>query len=118
MYRRRTKGKTIRECRREIQQQALVRGLFLNMTTRAIAKQLKLTPQTIRDWSALPEIQGALAEYSREQFEGLDRRFPHLLKRTVDLLERGLKRGDWKAADRMLADTGLIGRLMDQLVAR
>lgn len=49
-----------------------MRGLFLGLPTRDMAKQLNLTPQTIRDWVAMPKIQGGLAEYTREQFEALD----------------------------------------------
>jgi transposase len=118
MYRRRTKGKTIRQCRREIQHQALVRGLFLGMSTRAIAKQLKLSMQTVRDWAATPEIQGALTEYTRAQFEAMDQRMPYMLKKTQTQLIRALKRGDFEAIKLMCAETGLIGRLMDRELAK
>ena len=64
-YRRRTKGKTIRQLKREFQQKQLIRGLCVGLPTRTIAKQLHLSMQTIRDWAATPEIQGALAEYER-----------------------------------------------------
>jgi transposase len=105
MMRHRRGKKTIRALKREVQQRLLVRGLFLGMKTTAIAKQLKLTSQTVRDWSAKPDVQAALDAYTQEQFEALDRRFPYALKTTMELLIRRLKRGDWKATDAMLRDT-------------
>jgi hypothetical protein len=60
MMRHRRGTKTIRALKREVQYRLLVRGVFLGMKTTAIAKQLKLTSQTVRDWSAKPEAQAAL----------------------------------------------------------
>lgn len=57
MMRHRRGTKTIRAFKREAQQRLRVRGLFLGMKTTAIAKQLKLTSQTVRDWSVKPEVQ-------------------------------------------------------------
>ena len=110
--------KTMRALRREFQQKQLIRGLCVGMTTRAIAKQLKLTPQTIRDWIALPEVQGALAEYEREHFDALDRRFRYSMNLTMEEFVRQLKRRNWKAVERMLADTGILGRLMEHYLAK
>ena len=118
MYRRRTKGKTIRQLKREFQQKQLIRGLCVGLSTRAIASQLRLTPQTVRDWVATPEVQGALAEYEREHFEALDRRFQYSMNLAMEEFVRQLKKKNWKAVERMLADTGILGRMMEHYLAK
>jgi hypothetical protein len=105
--------KTIRALKRAPKEQLLVRGLFLGLKTRTLAKRLGLTPQTIRDWSSKPEIQTALDVYTRRQFEAMDRHLPYMLKKTQTQLIRLLRRGDFEAIKLMCADTGLIRRLMD-----
>ena len=118
MYRRRTKGKTIRQLKREFQQKQLIRGLCVGMTTRAIASQVHLSIQTVRDWAATPEVQGALAEYEREHFEALDRRFQYSMNLAMEEFVRQLKKKNWKAVERMLADTGILGRMMEHYLAK
>src|SRR5438552_6153569 len=118
MYRRRTKGRTSRQLKREFQQNPLRRGLCVGMTTRAIASQLQLSVRTVRDWVATPEVQGALAEYEREHFEALDRRFQYSMNLAMEEFVRQLKKKNWKAVERMLADTGILGRMMEHYLAK
>jgi len=118
MFHRRTKGKTIGQMRREVQQRFLVRGLFLNMKTKELARQMHCTVENVRDLAATPEVQTALDAYARAQFEAQDRRIPFLVKTTMDQLIRQLQKGNWKAVERICADTGLLGRLVERYLAQ
>lgn len=118
MFRRRTKGKTIGQMRREVREKQVVRGLYLGMPTHQIAKQLHCSADTVRDLAATPEVQTALAEYERDHFEALDRRFRYSMNLAMEEFVRQLRRKNWKAVERMLADTGMLGRMMEYYVTK
>jgi len=86
--------------------------------TAQMAKAIHASVDTVKDLLKTPELQRRAAEYEREQFQRLDRRTPRLLTRTVDLLERSLRRGDWKAVETVLGKTGILERLVERALAR
>jgi hypothetical protein len=117
MFHRRTKGKTIGQMRREIRQKQIIRGLCVGLSTPQIAKQLKVSSDTVRDLAATPEVQTALAEYEREHFEAVDRRFRYSMNLGMEEFVRQLKKRNWKAVERLITETGIFGRLMQYYVA-
>ena len=56
MYRRRTRGKTIRQLKRDFQQKRLIRGLCVGLPTSQIAKQLHITPQVEKVFRSLMRV--------------------------------------------------------------
>ena len=118
MFRRRMKGKTIGQMRREIREKQVVRGLCLGLSTPQIAKQLHVSSDTVRDLAATPEVQTALAEYERDHFEALDRRFRYSMNLAMEEFVRQLKKKNWKAVERMLTETGILGRMMEYYLGK
>jgi hypothetical protein len=88
MMKRRRTTKTLAQLRLEHGTEILARGLFLGWSTAKLATTIKAGIDTTLALLKSPEVQTRAAEYEREQFETLDRRFPYCLKLAMDQLIR------------------------------